>query len=170
MTEALHRRIWYIWCKAAVSLLAFIWCVGLLLGMLTALRSEGLGAVFQRAVRVAPSAFELLSAAIAPFLLSGLAVYLSEPWLLLVISGVKAFGFGFCACGTILAFGQGSWLVRFLFLFSDCCLIPLLLFYWVRHLCGKTAAWELRACLIVALLIALVDYWVVSPFLVSILG
>lgn len=170
MTEALRRRIWYIWCKSAVPLLAFFWCVGLPLGMRTALRSDGLIAVFQCAVQVVPSPVGLLTASVAPFLLCGFAVYLSEPWLLLIISGVKAFNFGYCACGTILAFGQGSWLVRFLFLFSDCCLIPLLLLYCVRHIRSRTADWELRACLIIAVLIAFFDYWVISPFLVSISG
>ena len=169
MSDAFRRRFWYIWRKAALPLLAFVWCLCLFLGIRTALQSEGLAALLRHSVRTAPSLMGLLSAAICPFLLSGLAVYLSETWLLMMIAGVKAFCFGFCACGTILAFGDGGWLVRFLFLFSDYCLIPLLLFYWVRHIQDQAALPELCVYLITAVLICFVDYWVISPFLVSIL-
>ncbi len=170
MSGGFHCRFWYIGRKVTLPLFSFVWCIGLLLGMQTALQSEGFAALLRYSVRTAPSIMGLLSATICPFLLSGLAVYLSETWLLLMIAAAKAFNFGFIACGTILAFGEGSWLVRFLFLFSDYCLIPLFLLYWVRCLQGQTAPWELRIYLIIALLVCLADYWVISPFLVSILG
>lgn len=113
----------------------------------------------------------LLTAAVLPFLLSAFAVRLSEPWLLLIISAFKAFSFSFCACGVSLAFGQSSWLVRFLFLFSDLCVIPLLYFYWVRHIRGgrSTVRWELPVFIGAAAAIGWVDYCFIAPFLVSII-
>ncbi|MBQ9762411.1 MAG: hypothetical protein IJV82_04965 [Oscillospiraceae bacterium] len=168
--KSLRHRIWYIWPKVALPLLAMVWCFGLLFGILAALRCQGIGANFYGAARMAPSLWEMLSACVGPFLFSGLAVYLRETWLLLFVCGAKAFSFGFCSFGVILAFGQGSWLVRFLFLFSDCLLIPVLFLYWVRHLYERRSDWELFLCLIAALMVFSFDFWVISPFLVSILG
>lgn len=160
------------WCKVSTRLLAFSWCLGMLLGMLAATAaSDTLIPMMRRAVYCPVSIPGLLAATVLPFLFSAYAVSLSEPWLLLIISALKAFSFAFCACGVSLAFGQSGWLVRFLFLFSDCCLIPVLFLYWIRHISGKGNGkrWELPVCIGAALLIGCIDYCFVAPFLVSLL-
>lgn len=160
------------WRKTSPWLLALSWLVGMLLGISAALAaSEFLVPMMRESVKCSVSITGLLAATLLPFLLSAYAVSLSEPWLLLIISALKAFGFGYCASGVSLAFGQSSWLVRFLFLFSDHCLIPVLYLYWLRHIRGQTkaAVWELPACVGFALLVGSIDYCLIAPFLVTLI-
>ena len=161
-----------LWCKFSPWLLALSWFSGMLLGTCAALAaSEFLVPMMRQSVTRSVSIPGLLAASTIPFLFSAFAVSLSEPWLLLIISTLKAFGFSFCACGVSLAFGQSSWLVRFLFLFSDHCLIPLMFLYWLRHIQGQATArlWESAVCIGVAVLVGCMDYCLVAPFLVSLI-
>lgn len=160
------------WRKSSPWLLALCWATGMLTGMTTAASAgEFLAPLMRQSVCCSASIPGLLAAVLLPFLLSAFAVYLHEPWLLLIISAFKAFSFGFCAFGVSLAFGQSSWLVRFLFLFSDLCLVPVLYVYWLRHIHTDAVShrWELPGCLGMALLIGWIDYSFIAPFLVSII-
>ena len=161
-----------LWRKFSPWLLALSWFSGMLLGTCAALAtSEFLVPMMRQSVTRSVSIPGLLAASVVPFLFSAFAISLSEPWLLLIISTLKAFGFSFCACGVSLAFGQSSWLVRFLFLFSDHCLIPVMYLYWLRHIKGqvKTCFWEPAGCIGAALLVGCIDYCLVAPFLVSLI-
>ena len=160
------------WRKYGPLFLALSWFVGMLLGISAALTaSEFLVPMMRESVKCSASIPGLLAATLLPFLLSAYAVSLSEPWLLLIISALKAFGFSFCASGVSLAFGQSSWLVRFLFLFSDHCLIPVLYLYLLRHIRGHTElkAWEFPVCIGSALLVGTIDYCLIAPFLVTLI-
>ena len=160
------------WCKASPWLLALSWLIGMLLGIPAALAaSDFLVPMMRESIGCSVSIPGLLAATLLPFLFSAYAVSLSEPWLLLIISTLKAFSYSFCACGVSLAFGQSSWLVRFLFLFSDHCLIPLLYLYWLRHIRAKakTSPLELSGCIGAALLVGSIDYYLIAPFLVSLI-
>ena len=162
----------YLWRKFSVWLLALSWVSGLLLGALAANASKDiLTPLIYGSVLCDASILGLLCASLLPFLLSAFAVFLSEPWLLLIISTFKAFSFSFCASGVSLAFGQSSWLVRFLFLFSDLCLVPVLCIYWLRHISGRHTVrqWELPACLCAAAVVSCIDYCFIAPFLVSLM-
>ena len=153
--------------------LALSWCIGLICGIQAArTASDTLIPLIREAVGRPVSIPGLLSVNVLPFLLSAYAVSSSEPWLLLIISSAKAFIFSFCAYGVRLAFGQSSWLVRFLFLFSDSCLIPILLLFWLRHIGKNTPVrrLELFACLAAAVNVGIVDYRFISPFLVTLLS
>lgn len=166
------KTVRFSWPRICPWLLGICWVLGMLLGVFSAHGAEGtLIPLIRQSVSSRSSALGALCAALLPFLLSALAVSFSEPWLLLLISSFKAFSFTFCACGVSLAFGQSSWLVRFLFLFSDLCLIPILYLYWLRHLRKDriTRYWELPCCLGWATLICGIDYWFISPFLASIM-
>lgn len=159
--------------KRGPAFLALSWCLGLVCGIQAArTASDTLIPLMREAVRRPVSILGLLNVTVLPFLISAYAVSLPEPWLLLIISSTKAFIFGFCAYGVRLAFGQSSWLVRFLFLFSDSCLIPLLLLFWLRHIGNKKPVrrWELIACLAAAAIVGTIDYRFISPFLVTLLS
>ena len=160
------------WCKFSPWLLAFSWFLGTLLGIPAALAANNfLVPMMCQSVQCSVSIPDLLAVTVVPFLLSAFAVSLSEPWLLLIISTFKAFNFSFCACGVRLAFGQSSWLVRFLFLFSDYLLVPLLYLYWVRHIQGQAVrrTWELYCCIGASLVISGIDCFIVAPFLASLI-
>lgn len=160
-------------CKTSPAFLALSWCLGLVCGILAARTARDTLIPLMRAAAGRPVwILDLLIVTTLPFLISAYAASLSEPWLLLAISAAKAFIFSFCAYGVSLAFGQSSWLVRFLFLFSDSCLIPVLFLFWLRHI-EKNAPvrrWELIVCLAVAVIVGIIDYRIISPFLVALLS
>ena len=169
VTVPLHIRLWH---RASPFLLAFSWLFGMVLGCVTCIHCrEQAEELILQSVAAVPSFVGAVSVVFLPFLLSAFAVSICEPWLLLIISTFKAFSFTFCAWGVCLAFGQSSWLVLFLFLFSDLCLIPFQYFYWLRHIRSSKhpSACELPVLLAIALSVGCVDYWFISPFLVSLL-
>lgn len=162
-----------LWRRTSPWLLAICWGSGVLGGLLMAFSMEEvLDPLLRQGASMSPSASGLLAATVLPFLLSAFAVSLSEPWLLLIISTFKAFSFSYCACGISLAFGQSSWLVRFLFLFSDLFLVPLLYLFCVRHISGNQKRFRSEAvcCVLIACVLCAVDYCYISPFLVSVMG
>lgn len=152
--------------------LAICWFIGMLFGIGAGRNASDFLIPTMRSAAVATVSIPgLLVASALPFLLSAYAVSISEPWLLLIISAYKAFGFSFCAFAVSLTFGQSGWLVRFLFLFSDHCLIPVLYLYWLRHISGERtfSFWEAVAVTAVAVLIGCIDYYLISPFLATLI-
>ena len=169
LNTTVRKLSWYTFRK---YLLFAFWCAGLLLGIFAAccMRFD-LVPLIRNAVGCPASAIGLLTSAVLPFILSAYAVSFPEPWLLLPISALKAFSFGFCAFGVHFAFGSASWLVRLLFLFSDVCVIPLLFFYWLRHIQDTPAKpdREFWCCVLTAVAIGMIDYCLISPFLVRLI-
>lgn len=152
--------------------LAFCWLAGLVCGILVCLSAgSSLSSWMRSTVFGSVSIVSLLFAAILPFLLSAFAVYISKPALLLVICFCKAFLFSFVSLGVYQAFGSAGWLIRLLLLFSDCMLIPLLFWYWHRHLMSKCSfcVWESVFVLALSVLIGSIDFSIISPFLVSLI-
>lgn len=110
----------------------------------------------------------LLCLTFFPFLISAFAVSLSRSALFLVCFG-KAFLFAFAALGVSQAFGCAGWLLLRLILFSDCMLLPLLYFLWLRLLAGNSCGWENACIWALALLIVSIDYRIISPILASLI-
>ncbi len=160
------------WCKLYPWFLAFSWCAGLVLGALLALNARSfLVPMICGAAARTPSVIGLFAVTALPFLLSAYAVFISEPRLMLILSALKAMGFGFCACGVSLAFGSAGWLVRFLFLFSDFCGIPALYVFWLRYLSGERRCTlpELGCWVGFSTAIGIIDLFFISPFLAKLI-
>ncbi len=159
--------------KLAVPFLVSCFAGGLLLGFFwTAHADPSFAALMRRASNAPVSIFGLLAATFFPFLLSAIAVYFSKSWLLYPICFFKAFCFGTCATAVAQAFGSAGWLVQPMLLFSDCCTLPLLCLFWLRHVSGQRrlpgAEFLLVASLL--LLIGCIDYRLVSPFLAELMN
>lgn len=104
-----------------------------------------------------------------PFLISALAVFSCELWVLPLVGGMKGFGYCFVICAISMAFGDSGWLIRCMLLFSDTVLVPLLCLFDFRYFVGGTnrfpREWFIWF-LVVAVVVSL-DYFVVSPFFVG---
>ena len=148
-------------------LLIISWTFGLIFGALVARNSVHLPMMICSIATQAPSLLHLLIVALLPFLFTALAVYLSKPWLIVPIALLKAFCFAFCTFGVVLAFGSAGWLVQLFLLFTDTCVIPILIFSWLRYLSHTERSMRglLIVCSVAAFSIAMVDYFVISPFL-----
>ena len=156
---------------ASVSLF-FIWVIGLLLGWFAASACADMLQTLIPALLLADrSPAMILLPTLLPFLLSAFAVYFSLPWLLAVFCGLKAFSFGFCGFGLCMVYGQCSWLIRLLYMFTDICSLPVLYFYWLRYLCGGNRPyWVTNLCFLSILMaICCIDRCVISPFAVRLL-
>ena len=158
------------WVRHSGMILASCWCAGMMLGILAAASAgEYLTAKMRSAASQPVSIIPFL--AYAPFLLSAVATHLRHPWLILPCCITKAFLFGYCAFAVTLAFGQSSWLVRYLFLFSDVVSIPIVYVYWLRCIKGNCAKgfWLSGICLVALLLVSLIDYFWIAPFLADLI-
>ena len=158
------------WHRYSVWLLHSFWILGFATGIFLAVSCQNILVPMMRGIVTARVSISgLLVVALLPFLLSCYAISLSDFWLLLFIGAAKAFGFGFCACGVSLAFGNSSWLIRILLLFTDCFAVPLLYLFSLRHISGRAsrAQRDMAIVLSIMAITSLVDYIWISPFLAA---
>lgn len=158
--------------RVAAIILALAFCMGLLLGAYIAtLTDPSYFLMMRTAVSSRVSITGLLPALLLPFLFSAFAVYLSQIWLLIPIAFTKAFFFSFLSTGFLILSPGSGWLMRMLFMFTDCLSLPVLCWFWLRA-CGGEGV-SLRGVLSVFLVISgigCLDFQFISPFLVSLLS
>ncbi len=170
-TSSLRSRMNVFFRNRYPLILALCWMLGLTAGTLLYVYSSD---AFVSLMRIVPmcnvSIVEATVAAVLPFLFSAFAVFLSRSMLLLT-AALKACVFAFVSMGLTYSFGEVGWLYRLLLLFSDCMMVPVLYFFWLRQLCdGRRFCWllftgvmlgyilveRLRICIIVPMLASLI--------------
>ena len=172
MDRFLYLNLPKLSCRVSPFLLAVFFFLGHFLGVCFSLGAGDSFFLMMRMAAFTPVSISgLLSAATLPFLFSAVAVYFKRPVLLLSVAFMKAFCFSCVGLGVIACFGSAGWLIWFLLQFSDCCAMPLLYWYWRRHIRGNGAFdWAVSMMLLSALLlVGAFDYCVISPFLADIL-
>lgn len=157
--------------KGSALILASFFFLGHLLGVWF---SSGASDTFHTTMRAAVSSrvsiTGLLAATVLPFLFSAFAVYAKQPICLIPIAFAEAFLFSWVGYGIYAACGSAGWLVVVLMMFGQLCALPLLYWYWLRHI-GGSGFDLLRSCLILTALLAIsfMDYYFVVPFLAEII-
>lgn len=113
----------------------------------------------------------LLFVTILPFLLTAVAVFLFQPWLLYLLIFGKSFCFGFCICGMMTVFPSVFWMGQLLLMFTDSCSLPFLMWLWLRHsdFSPKQFAGRYLFCMLASLTLMAMDYCVISPFVTTLL-
>ena len=109
----------------------------------------------------------LLMILFLPLISAYLSFLLHEPIISLIVCFFKAVAFGFTGCFISHKFGSGSWLMRLLFLFSDHCCVIMLFILWFcvfSSFGGRREKFD-SVFFLPAVPIALLDYFVISPFL-----
>lgn len=156
--------------KSPIFCLSFPWVAGLLHGMHFAFAaSESISSFMHAVVYCHVSIVGLLLVLFFPLFISAIAI--SVPVFLFPLSFIKALSYGFCFCSVMYAFGSAGWLFTMMLLFSDLCMSVLLNWLWCRHLFGNkyTLRRDMLYCSLAVVLIGLVDYFLVSPYLVDLL-
>lgn len=153
--------------KGMPLILAVCWITGVVFGAFCYSSSPPeVASLMHRAVFCSASIVGLLNAALIPFLLSALFMALSMPIVLFGLCFVKAFLFSFVSMGILACSGSGGWLLRCLFLFSDCAALPVLFGYWFWFVSapGKSCRFVTTCVvLLVLVLVTILDCRVIAP-------
>jgi len=180
---------WYIWegdllrisllstlqsdsCRKKQFILAFVWGLALGLGSLFAFTTQP---VTLSLMCIAPmchvSIFGLVVILLFPLLLSAIAVKFSVSGIIYLIVLVDGISFGYFMLGTVLAFGSPAWLIGLMLAFSKLALIVPLLSFYLQCFSNKDSLMpSFINCFFAAMIIGMLDYLVVSPFLISIVA
>ena len=105
-----------------------------------------------------------------PLLLSGGAVYAGRSLLLLPIAFWNSLAFAYVYSGMAYAWDGSGWLIGSLGMLPGLLALPVLCWYWMRHLDGRSfdrGGFLVASAWIMA--IAMADVWVISPFLLNII-
>ena len=159
--------------KASVILLALFWTVGIALGIWSAYTCGSNHIFLMRSVPFGTvSIVSLMCVSVFPFLLSAFTVFLSHSKALLAIALVKGFFFSYISACLLFGFGSGDWLMRLLLMFSNICCLPILFWYWMRHISGDVSfsPWLTLFVASMLFLIGSIDFCCVSPFLAMLIN
>lgn len=172
MDRSTHAESCRIFRRNPRMILAICFISGLTFGAAFSVSADSMAQLIPAALSAPGSLTGLLSAALLPFLLSALVVFMGRPLFLLPIAFCKAFLAGFLGCSILQFYGSAGLLVRGLLLFSECVTLPALYYYWYRHLSPKHRSVPLTtaASVCVAVLAGTIDYCFVSPFLTAVIS
>ncbi len=150
-------------CKVMICI---CWIIGLFLGMFTSVGADDYLFLMMRGGVCSSVSIPGLLIFALPFLITALAVYFSQFWLICLVVLCKAFSFGFSACAITVVFSSAAWLVRFLLMFGDALALPILMWLWLRHGSKPDKGFlsEITVCTVAVLLLGVLDFCIVSPF------
>lgn len=144
-----------------------LWVCGLVCGALLAAKTCTLDASLMRmVVKSRVSIIGLVLALFFPLVLTAVALITNMSFLVLPALFIKAVCFALCGCGLFITFGDAGWLVRWLFMFSDSCMVVFLLWFVLKHFAGdrETLKKDFSACCICAAFLGMIEILSISPF------
>ncbi len=148
-------------------ILSLLWLLGLLLGVVLAGTGDIVPSLMRTASGTPVTIVSLLLRCTLPFLISLLAIHFSKRWIVFLLCFFKAFLFGLCICSVTFCFYQASWIVILLLIFSDIVLMPVLFYFWIKHIDSVGVKMHSSMlCCAIAIVVACVDYCYISPYLV----
>ena len=159
MTKPQYRRI----------VLLALWCLGLVFGC--SIYEPSYLSWMHGAAERPVSIIGVFVCVYLPLICTYFSFLTDKPHAIMVVCFVKAASFGFSGQLVLQYFTSSGWLVRFLFLFSDCFILLILQVLWIHCLDGNSKKWK-RDFLIAAILctvVTMIDLFAVIPFLKGLL-
>ena len=158
-------------CKRSIIMLIFCWVVGISIGLYISLDNSKL---FVDLIEQAATGRALFIGCtmkmLMPLFISVVSILFFIPAFIYAVCFTKAIGFACCFYAALVAFNSASWLVTPLLLFSDLFTTVVLLTVWFRFLlCRGTRGKNLAVFIAISILICLIDYFIISPFLASLM-
>lgn len=148
--------------------LCLSWLLGIFFGSQLCMKLEPPNFLMMRSVFFQPvSIVGLLVSVFLPLIITYFSIVSSKPILIVIVCFLKAAAFGFSGVLISRLFGTASWLLCFLYLFSDSCFLLPLFILWFRR-CGNVriiGLTDVYLCAAVGLLTVAVDYFSISPIL-----
>ena len=148
---------------------------------LCAVCSAGLGIIFAASagnhyfllMRKAASCFvTIVGSAVTvllPFLVSVFVITHSKLWLAYCICGSYIFSLSSTCYAICRSFGTAGWLIQGMMQFPDICLTPVLICLFLLRIKGKCNRESCICCIIFAIVIGMIDYCLISPFLANLI-
>ncbi len=159
--------------KGNIIILSFLWVLGFVCGLYFISSScDIFHPLLKEITFIRPSIVGLLSVVYIPVFISFIAICISSHWIVFLFVFIKSFAFCCCICGVAETYGYSSWLIRLLLLFSDSAVTVGMLLFWCRALNFKRsrALRELCILTIVFTAIGIIDFFLVSPYLVMLMN
>ena len=153
-------------------LLSFVlcWFLGLLSGILLAIHTSPFSASMMRiAVCGNVSIVGMLLSTLFPYFITVVAYWASAYFIIVIFSYFDSLALSFCAACLYIVFNDAAWLICILFLFSDIFLVTSLIYLRITVILQDHRMFR-EKCLIVFILIVLItiiDYFVIVPFLTT---
>ena len=168
---ALFKRHRFLLDRSRICL-CFFWLAGILSGCAFAMRNSSLfhplmrGSVFQTV-----SIVGLLVSILLPLLFTWISLITGKPIIILIVCFIKAAAFAFCSVLIHQCYGNASWMVRFLYLFSDSCFLIILfsLWYWCLGTGQRIGNSILSFCSLIGVLLAAAELIFISPLILRVL-
>ena len=157
--------------KGYCFLLGVAWIAGLLSGCGLFLSANIPLSLMRGVLDSSVSIVTMLTNLMLPFLLSAFAVYLSQPWMLILFGYLKLFLVGYVSLGITVSFDSAGWLLRMLILFADLISLPLLFWYQYKGVRGSMVCSPLFSSVIFAIciLVGCINYVYVLPFVADLI-
>ena len=159
--------------RGNVSVLAFALGFGFLAGSLLAALESGYALqLISDAARTPVSYGAILAVMALPVLFTVYAAFIQRPWMLILISCLKATAFSYLSACILQLYGEGAWLMLALLLFSDHLTLPLLCWIWIRYLRHgpRVVFRDMPAVILLLSGIVFLDYSFISPYLARLLS
>ncbi len=159
-------------CRKQIHLF-LCWIVGFVLGFGFHFTCSSYIIPMMRSVLNQPvSIVGMLASVFLPFCFTYISVITNKPIYILIVSFIKAMSFAFAGAALSDLYDSATWLVRFLFLFSDYCLLPFLFWLWYEILADHQ--WtairnKFYLCLSIGITASMINYLAVIPFLSNLL-
>ena len=154
--------------KCCLLFLFIAWILGLLVGYSVFFTNESFFlSLMPGAVTEPMSIVGLFAVIFLPLFFSYYSFLTDKPVIVLIVCFFKSAAFSFSGILVSHYFISASWLVLFLYLFSDTCCLAALSILWVRRFCcvNISGFGDVLNCALFGLGVAAVDYFAVSPFL-----
>lgn len=159
--------------RVIIMILAFAFLLGLLFGAVTALYAgPSVLSLMRTSVSGCASIVGLLCVTLLPLLLSAFAVYISQYWLIPVISFFDAFTFSYHSMLLFRLYPRSGWLIQSLLMFAGTLSLPVLWYIWLHTAVSRRS--QLLRCFAAGALaitgIVSIDFYFVTPFLADLLA
>lgn len=159
--------------RIRISVLLVLWTFGIILGVavggVSSLRSASL---MRRALLAPVSIIGLFICSFLPFAFTAACILSDRHWLIYLLCSFKGFSVAYTGRLCLICFGDAGWLARYFLLFSQITTVPALWFVWICLGKGKVQLNRCSLILLLAYLIVavLLDYFVVAPYLSSLIS
>ena len=158
-------------CIFSIIVFTLLWALGLICGVVIAANDPSVVFLMRLTAHVQVSIVGLIYVSLLPLILCFYSSYRIQAIVFYILSTFKGLLFGYCIYGIALSYTSACWLMCLLLLFTGS-LVNLCMICFAYHILdGRSRSLLSQLCsLIFVAVIGLFDYFLVSPFVVTLMN